>query len=90
MAARRGHPEIALGNVLGSNVFNVGMVLGIAAAVKPLPIGWAEEGSAAILAIVMAMALGALLRFRGDVGRLAGLALLLTYSGYMVTAISSQ
>lgn len=36
MAALHGTPDIAVGNVIGSNIFNVGMVLGAAALVAPL------------------------------------------------------
>lgn len=34
-AARAGHGEVALGNVIGSNVANVGLILGAAALVRP-------------------------------------------------------
>lgn len=35
-AGRRGQPELVVGNVLGSNVFNVGAVIGVSALVAPL------------------------------------------------------
>lgn len=38
MAAKRGHGEMAIGNVFGSNIFNILMVLGVTALVKPLEI----------------------------------------------------
>jgi len=38
MAAVRGTPDIAVGNVVGSNIFNIAMVLGAAALVSPLKI----------------------------------------------------
>ena len=38
MAAKRGHGELAIGNVFGSNIFNILMVLGATALVKPLAI----------------------------------------------------
>jgi cation:H+ antiporter len=38
MAAKRGHGELAIGNVFGSNIFNILMVLGATAIVKPLAI----------------------------------------------------
>jgi len=38
MAAKRGHGEMAIGNVFGSNIFNILMVLGITALIKPLDI----------------------------------------------------
>lgn len=37
MAAHRGNVEIAVGNVVGSNIFNVFLVLGISATVRPIP-----------------------------------------------------
>ena len=38
MAARRGAVEIAVGNVVGSNIFNVFFILGISAVIRPLPV----------------------------------------------------
>lgn len=38
-AALKGNPGIALGNVIGSNIFNIFLVLGCAATVSPLPFG---------------------------------------------------
>ena len=37
MAARRGDVEIAVGNVVGSNIFNVFFILGVSAVLRPLP-----------------------------------------------------
>ncbi len=37
MAAYRGHSDIAIGNVLGSNIYNVLCVLGITSIITPLP-----------------------------------------------------
>lgn len=39
VAAVKGNSGIAVGNVIGSNIFNIFMVLGCAAAVRPLPFG---------------------------------------------------
>ena len=36
MAAVQGHPDIALGNVIGSNIANIGLVLGLVAAIFTL------------------------------------------------------
>lgn len=38
-AALKGKPGIALGNVIGSNIFNIFLVLGTSAVVRPLPFG---------------------------------------------------
>ena len=38
MAAYRRHVDIAVGNVVGSNIFNVFWILGLSSAIKPLPL----------------------------------------------------
>ena len=38
-AAVKGKPGIALGNVIGSNIFNILLVLGCSATIRPLPFG---------------------------------------------------
>jgi len=38
IAAWRGHSDVALGNVIGSNIFNVFAILGITSVVIPLPV----------------------------------------------------
>lgn len=37
VAARKGNPDIAVGNIIGSNIFNILFVLGITAFIHPLP-----------------------------------------------------
>lgn len=39
VAAVKGKPGLAVGNVIGSNIFNVLMVLGVSATITPLPFG---------------------------------------------------
>ncbi|NPA40656.1 MAG: calcium/sodium antiporter [Aquificae bacterium] len=38
VAAYKGNPDIALGNVAGSNIFNVSLVLGASALINPIPV----------------------------------------------------
>lgn len=37
VAARKGKADIAIGNIVGSNIFNIFWILGISAIIKPLP-----------------------------------------------------
>lgn len=39
IAAAKGHTALAFGNVVGSNVANVGLILGVAATLRPVPLG---------------------------------------------------
>jgi cation:H+ antiporter len=37
-AALRGYPSLGVGNVVGSNIFNIGIVLGVTAIISPIPV----------------------------------------------------
>ncbi|MDG4647444.1 calcium/sodium antiporter [Roseibacterium sp. SDUM158017] len=81
-AARRGEAELALGNVLGSNVFNIFAILGVTAALVPIPV---PEGlSVTDLVAVAAAALALLVVLAaGRIGRGAGAAFVLAYAAYV-------
>ncbi|MBT8405461.1 MAG: calcium:sodium antiporter, partial [Gemmatimonadetes bacterium] len=38
VAALRGNPDLAMGNVMGSNLANIGLILGLTAMVRPLEV----------------------------------------------------
>jgi Ca2+/Na+ antiporter len=44
LAAFRKQPDIAIGNIVGSNIFNIVTILGAAAATAPLREAWTEVG----------------------------------------------
>lgn len=39
VAARKGHSAMAIGNVIGSNIFNIFFVMGVCATLSPMPVG---------------------------------------------------
>lgn len=86
MAALRGTPDIAVGNVVGSNIFNIGAVLGAAALVAPL----AVHGAAVRLewpVMFLASWIGFLLMRDFQLDRLEGgffLASLVVFTAYSV------
>lgn len=84
VAAAKGEPDIALGNVVGSNVFNVLGILGISALVRPLPLpadgGWRDIFVMLGFSIVLLPMLISGLRL----ARFEGALLLLGYVGYTV------
>lgn len=55
VAARKGNTDIAVGNVIGSNIFNVFLILGISATVAPLPLGNITSLDFAVCILVTAM-----------------------------------
>jgi cation:H+ antiporter len=83
IAAFRKHTEIAVGNIVGSNIFNIFGILGLTAVIAPIP---AEARFAAIdMWWVAASSVGlAIVAFvLGGLPRIAGAALLTTYGAYL-------
>jgi cation:H+ antiporter len=81
-AALRGHAGISLGNVVGANAINIGLVLGTAALVRPLAVQlrvlkW--DLPAMLVAALLMSAMAA----DGEVGRLEGAVLLAGMAGYV-------
>ena len=42
VAARKGNSDIALGNIVGSNIFNVLLILGTTSVIKPVPVAFSS------------------------------------------------
>lgn len=74
LAAAAGEPEVALGNVVGSNAANLLLMLGIAAAIIPLPVTRRAVRSEAPLAVAAVILFGVLVQ-RGGINRLEGVGL---------------
>jgi cation:H+ antiporter len=86
IAARRGQPDIAVGNVVGSNIFNVLAVIGIATTAHP---AGAMQVNRAILfydapvMLVAAVLLFPILRTGRYISRREGAVLVALYVGYL-------
>ena len=88
VAALRGQGDVALGNVVGSNVLNVLLILGASALVAPLVVAQKLIRVDIPLMVVLSVAVAAL-GADGRVGRLDGLLLLAAFLGYTVYAVRS-
>ena len=88
VASYRGHSEVAIGNVLGSNVFNIFAVMGASALAGPVLI---DPKMFVFDFWVMLVAIIALLIFvmtRQPIGKKAGAAFVVAYILYMLAQIS--
>jgi cation:H+ antiporter len=83
MAARRGQSDLAMGNVVGSNIFNLLLVLGLTATVRPIPV---PEGGHVDLLMMTALAAALLpLSIRSRrMPRWSGALLLASYALYLL------
>ncbi len=92
-AARKGEHDLALGNVLGSNLFNTLAVVGIAASISPLqvPVEAVNRDLLVMGALTLALfVLGWGWRGRpGRINRVEGTLLLLAYVGYTAVLLVS-
>ncbi len=82
IASLRGQGDIAIGNVVGSNIFNILGILGVTAIVQPLRLGaisWRDLAVMAALAALLPMLLG----IRRRLGRAEGG---LLFAGYLLYA----
>ncbi len=89
VAAVRKHGDVAIGNVVGSNIFNVLGIVGVAALLHPLDasgLSWVDLG----IMFALAAALLPVARSGGRVNRWEGLVLLLVFVAYTAWLITSQ
>lgn len=86
VAALGGAPELALANVIGSNVANVGLILGASALMVPLATSWGfvrRELAAMIVATIVAAAM----LLDGALGRIEGAVLLAGLGGFLLLTL---
>lgn len=86
VAATRGQSAIAVGSVIGSNLLNVFLVLGVVAYLRPIHVG--ERMHVVDLAGLVAITLLGVLFMRGSrrISRLEGAFLVAAYVGFIVAA----
>ena len=86
VAARKNEVDMALGNAIGSNVFNILMVLGIASAISPISIIKENIIDLCVL-IVFTMLVWIFAATRRKIGRVEGLCMVALYAAYAVYII---
>ena len=91
MAAVRKQMDISIGNLVGSNVFNIMSVLGVASLVNPIPIPGGFVGSGLLVDYLVMLFTSFLplvmLRKNNTITRLDGFILLACYAGFITYLI---
>jgi cation:H+ antiporter len=88
VAAYKKKSDIAVGNVVGSNIFNIFFILGVSATVAPLPLGNISQVDLWLNIIASVLLFMTAYIGRGHkLTRLEGILLLLVYMAYMVYLI---
>lgn len=87
VAARKGQGEIALGNVIGSNIFNILGILGVSALITPLAVSEAMLQSDFIWMLGLSFLLFPLMRSGSVVARAEGGVLVAAYGTYLTLLV---
>ncbi|MER2996962.1 calcium/sodium antiporter [Pontibacter populi] len=87
-AAYRRNIDIAVGNVIGSNIFNLLWILGISAIIHPLPFNVLSNYDIVMMIfastlLILTMPIGQ----RNTIGRISGIIFLFVYIGYILFLI---
>jgi len=88
IAARHGQPEMAAGNLIGSNIFNLLLILGATSLIRPLATNAVTGIDLAVMIGVSALAL-ALMLTRTRLHRREGFVLVAVYGLYMAWLFAS-
>ena len=85
VAAYRKQMDISVGNLIGSNIFNIMAVIGITSMVHPIEIESEVVRWDMIWMLAIFIALLPMMLFKRKIGRISGVILLVTYVVYIVT-----
>jgi cation:H+ antiporter len=85
-AAAKGKSDIAIGNIIGSNIFNMLLIIGVSAAIKPIIYNISyNKDMIILLAGTLVLALFPLIPPKNKMSRMNGVVYVLMYLGYMAT-----
>lgn len=86
VASRKGETEMAVGNVIGSNIFNILLILGVSTTIRPIGVNYASLQDLVILFFVSLVTYLFLFR-KKRLTRWEGIVMLLLYAAHMTLAI---
>lgn len=81
-AARKGHSDLIVGGIIGSNIFNILSVMAFSAIAKPLIIDSSFVGFDMPIVVAVTLLFAAFLLFTGKIGRVAGGSMAVGYLGF--------
>lgn len=85
IAVRRGHTDIGVGNIVGSNILNILLIMGVAAAISDIPVEPVVFVDFAVMIAFSGALFAALVS--GRIARPVGLALVSGYAAYLLGSL---
>ena len=87
IACRKGHFDLAVGNVVGSNLFNILLVLGVTASIKPVAMPARGLWDLGAMGLITLLLVPIAVSNRRRIMRWEGAVLLILYFGYMTFGV---
>ncbi|NJN27872.1 MAG: calcium/sodium antiporter [Cyclobacteriaceae bacterium] len=87
VASYKGQSDLALGNLMGSNIFNILSILGLTSMIQSIPVHVDILNKDIIWMLLITLMILPLMIMRREVGRVDGLILLVVYSIYVYTVV---
>lgn len=85
-AAIKGKSDIAIGNIIGSNIFNILLIIGVSALIKPITYNLSYNKDMIILIVgTLILALFPVIPPKNKMSRMNGVIYLLLYAGYIAS-----
>lgn len=88
VAAVKKNTDMALGNIIGSNIFNITLILGISSQAMPLTSSGITPINYGVMIIVAVLPL--IMGFRGKISRVSGIVMLLGFIMYNLYLVTNQ
>ena len=85
VASKKGENGLAVGNVVGSNIMNILLILGVSSTIHPIAVNLASVTDLAILTVVSIVTF--IIAKSGRIGRAAGAAMVALYAADVVFAV---
>lgn len=87
VASYKGQTDLALGNLMGSNIFNILLILGVTSTICEIPVHIDILNKDLIWMLLVTLMILPLMIMRREVGRVDGLILLIVYAFYLYTVV---
>ena len=89
-SALKGVPDLSIGNVLGANLLNLAMIVGLSGVIRPLTVTRFTQGYSYSWLVIFVVLILVMLGRKGVLERRGGLALLSLYGVYLAGLVVSS
>jgi cation:H+ antiporter len=83
VAVKHGEIDFVIGNIIGSNIMNIAVVLGITLLIGPIPIEFINVKAHLFFMIIFTLLLIYLIKYKGNISKLSAIVLMFIYISFI-------